>query len=90
MDRQHDQDNMLIDAAKTVFANSSPSLWVLAAMSLPAPLLPFIKALARAFPGEALAAMLPAYDTLYDISASLIQVHAHSHAPVLQQYTGCT
>jgi len=71
------QDGMLLSAAKTVFASSNsfnPSFWIVAAMLAPPPLLPSIRFLASIFPGKALSQLLQAFDTLYDVSASLIQV----------------
>ena len=72
------QDGMLLSAAKTVFGASSnsfsPSFWIVAAMLAPPPLLPLIRFLAGILPGKALSKTLQAFDTLYDVSASLIQV----------------
>ncbi len=65
---------MLVSAAKTVFASSAPSLWLLAAMLAPRPLVPLIRALASAFPGKTLSGLFQAYEALYDVSACLIQV----------------
>ena len=70
------EDGMLVSAAKTVFTSSSfnPSFWILAAMIAPPPLLPLIRLLSRSFPGKPLSELLQAFETLYDVSASLIQV----------------
>ncbi len=68
------QDGMLLSAAKTVFASSNsfnPSFWIVAAMLAPPPLLPLIFGI---LPDKALSRVLQAFDTLYDVSASLIQV----------------
>ncbi|DBA94172.1 hypothetical protein WJX77_003365 [Trebouxia sp. C0004] len=70
------QDGMLLSAAKTVFASSNtfnPSFWMVAAMLAPPPLLPLIRFLASVLPGKALLQVLQAFDTMYDVSASLIQ-----------------
>ncbi len=69
-----EEEGMLVSAAKTVFASSAPSLWLLAAMLAPPPLVPLIKGLASAFPGKTLSGLFQAYEVLYDVSASLIQV----------------
>ena len=71
---------MLLSAAKTVFASSNsfnPSIWIKVAMLAPSPLLPLVKFLASIFPGKALLQMLQGFDTIYDVSASLIQVNPH-------------
>lgn len=69
-----EEEGMLVSAAKTVFASSAPSLWMLAAMLAPPPLVPLIRGLASAFPGKTLSGLFQAYEALYDISACLIQV----------------
>lgn len=69
-----EEEGMLVSAAKTVFASSAPSLWLLAAMLAPPPLVPLIRGLASAFPGKTLSGLFQAYEALYDVSACLIQV----------------
>lgn len=69
-----EEEGMLVSAAKTVFASSAPSLWLLAAMLGPPPLVPLIRGLASAFPGKTLSGLFQAYEALYDVSACLIQV----------------
>lgn len=68
-----EEEGMLVSAAKTVFASSAPSLWMLAAMLAPPPLVPLIRGLASVFPGKTLSGLFQAYEALYDVSACLIQ-----------------
>lgn len=67
-------DNNLTAAAKTVFASSAPSFWFLLALLVPVPLQPLIKALAARFPDKELRALHKAYEVIYDVSATLIEV----------------
>jgi len=64
----------LVKAAKTVFDNSTPAFWSLAAMIAPAFMLPPIRLLARAFPGQNMTESREAFETLYDASDALIEV----------------
>ncbi len=51
-------------------------------MLAPAPLLPVIRILSANFPGKALAAVNQAHETLFDVSASLIEVSLQHNLPV--------
>ena len=64
----------LVKAAKTVFDNSTPAFWSLAAMVAPAFLLPPIRLLARSFPGQNMTESREAFETLYGASDALIEV----------------
>ncbi len=64
----------LVKAAKTVFDNSTPAFWSLAAMIAPEFLLPPIRLLARTFPGQNMTESRQAFETLYDASDALIEV----------------
>ncbi len=64
----------LVKAAKTVFDNSTPAFWSLAAMIAPEFLLPPIRLLARTFPGQNMTESREAFETLYDASDALIEV----------------
>lgn len=63
----------LVKAAKTVFDNSTPAFWSLAAMVAPAFLLPPIRLLARSFPGQNMTESREAFETLYGASDALIE-----------------
>ena len=63
-----------LTTVRTVFASSAPSFWFLLALLVPAPLQPFIKALSARFPDEKLSALHKAYEVIYDVSATLIEV----------------
>lgn len=64
----------LVKAAKTVFDNSTPSFWSLAAMVAPAFLLPVIRLLASTFPSKSMTESREAFETLYGASDALIEV----------------
>ena len=64
----------LVKAAKTVFDNSTPAFWSLAAMIAPEFLLPPIRLLARTFPSQNMTESREAFETLYDASDALIEV----------------
>ena len=67
-------DDKLTTAVKTVFASSAPSPWFLLAVLVPAPLQPLITALSARFPDKSLSAVHQAYEVIYDVAATLIEV----------------
>ena len=73
-----ESDDKLTTAVRTVFASSAPSFWFLLALLVPAPLQPFIKALSARFPDEKLSALHKAYEVIYDVSATLIEVGCYA------------
>lgn len=80
-------DNKLTTAVKTVFASSAPSFWFLLAMLVPAPLQPLIKTLSARFPDEKLSALHKAYEVVYDVSATLIEVSLDANMAPLNSTT---
>lgn len=80
-------DAELTTAVKTVFASSAPSFWFLLAMLVPAPLQPLIKALSARFPDEKLSALHKAYEVVYDVSATLIEVSFNPNISSLNSAT---
>ena len=77
MDCQHrvsQEEAPLVAACREVFENAAPSPWVLLAMLSPAPLLPFIRTLAKWLPTKAEAAFLKANNYTYDVCVHLMQV----------------
>lgn len=68
------EDIPLVNAAKTVFDSSKPSIWTMCAMLSPPMLWPVIRLLARMFPGKTMLDSQKAFQTLYDASDALIEV----------------
>ena len=74
----HGEDIPLVNAAKTVFDSSKPSMWTICASISPPLLWPFIRMLSRIFPGKTMTKSQKAFQTLYDASDALIQVRSPS------------
>ena len=68
------EDIPLVNAAKTVFDSSKPSIWTMCAMVSPPLLWPVIRLLARMLPGKTMLDSQQAFQTLYDASDALIEV----------------
>ena len=77
----HGEDIPLVNAAKTVFDSSKPSVWTICASISPPLLWPFIRLLSCIFPGKTMMKSQKAFQTLYDASDALIQVRSPAGRP---------